>query len=139
MDIAYLLPTSLIDFPDKVAAVLFTAGCNFRCPFCHNPELVLPDRMQDLEFIPDGSVLATLRSRKGFLDGIAITGGEPTIHEDLIDFIKRVRSLDYLVKLDTNGSRPEVQLGSFGSGQHHASPEDSPGRRDAGGAISAGR
>jgi len=108
MDIAALLPTSLIDFPHTLAAVLFAAGCNFRCPFCHNPELVHPDRVRQIEFIPEKSVLTTLQERQGFLDGIVITGGEPTIHPDLAAFIERVKSLGYRVKLDTNGSRPEV-------------------------------
>lgn len=107
MDIAALLPTSLIDFPHKIVAVLFTAGCNFRCPFCHNPELVLPEETCGIKYILQEDVFAFLRERKGFLDGLVITGGEPTIHPDLAGFIERVKSLGYLIKLDTNGSRPE--------------------------------
>ena len=108
MEIAALVPTSLIDFPRTPAAVLFTAGCNFCCPFCHNPELVLPEKIDELERISEEEVFDFLRDRKGFLDGIVITGGEPTIDADLAGFVERVKSLGYRVKLDTNGSRPEV-------------------------------
>ena len=108
METAALVPTSLIDFPRIPSAVLFTPGCNFRCPFCHNPELVLPEKIDELKRIPEEEVFGFLRERQGFLDGVVITGGEPTIHADLVEFIERVRSLGYRVKLDTNGSRPEV-------------------------------
>ncbi len=108
MDIAYLLPTTLIDYPGKVAAVCFTTGCNFRCPFCHNCELVLPERIKKLKLIPKNEVLYFLRERRGFLDGLVITGGEPTVQPDLFRFIEKVKGVGLLVKLDTNGSRPEV-------------------------------
>jgi pyruvate formate lyase activating enzyme len=108
MEIAHVVPTSLIDYPDRVAAVLFTAGCDFRCPFCHNAELVLPERVKELKLISLEEVLETLAARKGFLDGLVITGGEPTIQPDLREFITEVKGLGFLVKLDTNGSRPEV-------------------------------
>jgi len=108
MDIAYLLSTTLIDYPGKVAAVCFTTGCNFRCPFCHNSELVLPERIRKLRLIPENDVLYFLREREKFLDALCITGGEPTLQEDLPHFIERVKRIGLLVKLDTNGSHPEV-------------------------------
>ncbi len=106
MLIGGLLKFSLIDYPGKVAAVIFTQGCNYRCPFCHNPELVLPERFNPAISVDD--VLAFLTLRRGQLQGVVITGGEPTLHPDLKDFIRRIKGLGFLVKLDTNGSRPEV-------------------------------
>ena len=108
MEIAHLVPTSLLDYPDRVAAVLFTVGCNFRCPFCHNPELVLPERVRDLPLLSQEEVLRVLAERKGFLDGLVLTGGEPTLQPDLRKFVAEVKRLGLLVKLDTNGSRPDV-------------------------------
>ena len=108
MKIANLQPTTLIDYPGKVAAVVFTLGCNFRCPFCHNSELVLPEKMHERALIPESEVIAFLAQRQGFLDGVVITGGEPTIQPDLAQFIECVKKLSLLVKLDTNGSRSEV-------------------------------
>lgn len=108
MKIAQLLPTTLIDYPGKVAALAYTAGCNFRCPFCHNSELVLPEKIRTMQLIPENDVLYFLRERGNFLDALSITGGEPTLHDDLPRFIKRVKQLGLLVKLDTNGSHPEV-------------------------------
>lgn len=96
---------SLIDYPGRVACTLFTFGCNFRCPYCHNPELVIDD---GTPLIPESDVLSFLEERKGFLDGVCITGGEPTLHDDLQNFIKRVKGLGYSVKLDTNGTSPET-------------------------------
>jgi pyruvate formate lyase activating enzyme len=97
---------SLIDYPDKVCAVLFTQGCNFKCPYCHNPELVDPKRFQ--ECLPQGDVLSLLQKRKGKLDAVSITGGEPTIQSDLVEFVERIKDIPYFVKIDTNGSHPEV-------------------------------
>jgi len=108
VEIAHLVPTSLLDYPDRVAAVLFTVGCNFRCPFCHNPELVLPGRVRDLPLLSQEEVLRVLAERKGFLDGLVLTGGEPTLQPDLREFVAEVKRLGLLVKLDTNGSRPDV-------------------------------
>jgi len=108
MKIAQLLPTTLIDYPGKVAALAYTAGCNFRCPFCHNSELVLPEKIETMQLIPENDILYFLRERGNFLDALSITGGEPTLHEDLPRFIERVKKSGLLVKLDTNGSRPEV-------------------------------
>ncbi|MGQ9478938.1 MAG: anaerobic ribonucleoside-triphosphate reductase activating protein [Thermoproteota archaeon] len=96
---------TLIDYPGKVACTLFTFGCNFRCPYCHNPELVVDD---GTPAIPEQDVFRFLEERNGFLDGVCITGGEPTLHSDLPDFIRKVRNMGYSVKLDTNGTNPEM-------------------------------
>jgi len=97
---------TLLDYPEKVAATIFLGNCNFRCPFCQNGGLVLnPDGEPE---IPMEDVLKVLKKRKGLLDGVCITGGEPTLHPDLPDFISKVKALGYAVKLDTNGSRPWV-------------------------------
>ena len=97
---------SLIDYPGKVAAVVFTQGCNFRCPFCHNVELVLPSCFGDL--LEEEEILRFLTTRVDKLQGIVVTGGEPTIHEDLPLFLEKIKAMGYAVKLDTNGSRPAV-------------------------------
>lgn len=97
---------SLIDFPDTVSAVVFTMGCNFRCPFCHNPELVIPDQFN--EPIAEEELFEFLSKRKGLLDGVVVSGGEPTIHNDLPEFIEKIKKIGFKVKLDTNGTNPEV-------------------------------
>ncbi|MDP3957556.1 MAG: anaerobic ribonucleoside-triphosphate reductase activating protein [bacterium] len=101
---------TLIDFPGKIACVLFTGGCNYRCGFCHNPEFVLPEELAKLSksFIPEAAALNFLKKRQGMLEGVVISGGEPTIMPDLGNFIAKVRDLGYAVKLDSNGNRPEV-------------------------------
>ncbi len=101
-----LQKTTLLDYPGHVAATLFTGGCNFSCPFCHNADLVLNPGAQPE--IPMEEIRAFLRKRQGILDGVCITGGEPTLQPDLKEFVREVRELGYLVKLDTNGYRPEV-------------------------------
>jgi len=103
-----LQKTTLVDYPGKVAATIFTAGCNFRCPYCHNPELVLPELIKKQPKITEKEILDFLKGRQKLLEGVCITGGEPTIQSDLIDFIKKVKDLGFLVKLDTNGSCPDV-------------------------------
>ena len=143
MIIKGLQKLTLLDFPGRMACTIFTAGCNFRCPFCHNASLVLGnggeraeceiisrngdsiclsekiasdnapsttdnDRAKDGEIIPEEDIFAFLEARRGRLSGVCITGGEPTLMPDLEDFIRRIRSMGYLVKLDTNGYRPEV-------------------------------
>lgn len=108
MKIAYFLGLSLIDYPGKVAAVIWTAGCNLRCPFCYNPELVLPEYLGRLRLQDPHRVLQELSERAGFIEGLAITGGEPTLQGDLADFLREVKELGLGVKLDTNGTRPEV-------------------------------
>lgn len=106
MRIGGLQRFSLIDYPARICAVIFTQGCNFRCPYCHNPELVLPELYG--ECVPEDFMLEFLEGRRGKLDAVTITGGEPTLQLDLPDFIRRIKSMGYLIKLDTNGSRPEV-------------------------------
>ncbi len=97
---------SLIDYPEKICAILFTQGCNFRCPYCHNPELVDPDLFH--ECLAEEDIFSFLKRRKGKLDAVSITGGEPTIQPDLVRFIERIKDISYLIKIDTNGSHPEV-------------------------------
>ena len=96
---------TLLDYPGHVACTLFTAGCNFRCPFCHNASLVT--HIGDSEHYSEEFVLDYLSKRKGIIDGVCITGGEPLLHDGLEDFIKKVKDMDYLVKLDTNGYLPD--------------------------------
>ncbi len=98
---------TLLDFPDRIACTVFTGGCNFRCPFCHNASLVLPERM-DASCISEADFFAFLNSRRGILAGVCVTGGEPTLMPDLIDFLSRIKEMGFAVKLDTNGSRPAV-------------------------------
>ncbi|MCK9361606.1 anaerobic ribonucleoside-triphosphate reductase activating protein [Patescibacteria group bacterium] len=110
MKFSAIQPFTVLDYPGKAACIAFTPGCNFRCGYCHNPEFVLPDRVKLLEpdFIDEETVIGFLERRKGLLDGIVVTGGEPTLHRGLPDFLRRVKSLGFLVKLDTNGSLPQV-------------------------------
>ena len=96
--------TSLLDYPEKISAIVFTQGCNFRCPYCHNPELLKADG--NTPNVSVSSVLDFLKTRRGKLDGVVITGGEPCLHVDLPEFIKEIKKLGFLVKLDTNGSYP---------------------------------
>ena len=105
MQILGLNKTTLLDYPEHVAATVFTGGCNFRCPFCHNMDLVLGEVEPALS---TEDFFAFLEKRKGILDGVCITGGEPTLQKDLPDFIRGIRDKGYLVKLDTNGYRPKV-------------------------------
>ena len=105
MLISGLQKLTLLDYPGTVACTVFTGGCNFRCPFCHNAALVLPELMgQDTD---EEQVLAFLKRRQGVLDGVAITGGEPLLHKDIGIFLEKVRALGYKIKLDTNGSFPD--------------------------------
>ena len=106
MNIAGIQKTTLVDYPGKVAATVFTRGCTFRCPFCHNPELVISEK-----FIPlfsEEEILDFLKTRIGKLQAVCITGGEPTIQSDIIKFIQKLKKMGFLVKLDSNGSLPEV-------------------------------
>ncbi len=100
-----LVKTSLVDFPGKVAATIFTYGCNLRCPYCHNANLVVGGTPED--FLDRGEVLAFLRKRARVLDGVAITGGEPLIHPDLPDLLAALRELSLQIKVDTNGLLPD--------------------------------
>jgi pyruvate formate lyase activating enzyme len=104
---------TLIDYPGKVAATVFTVGCNFRCPFCHNPELVFPDFGGNTGSVSEQDFFDFLEKRRGKLDGVCITGGEPTIQKDILNFIKKIKEAGFLVKLDTNGSRPDVLQKAF--------------------------
>ncbi|MBQ2800399.1 MAG: anaerobic ribonucleoside-triphosphate reductase activating protein [Lachnospiraceae bacterium] len=104
MNIAGLQKTTLLDYPEHVAATVFLGGCNMRCPFCHNWELV--EHPQSL--YTKKSFFQFLEKRKGILDGICISGGEPTIHPKLPDFIEDIKALGYLIKLDTNGTNPAM-------------------------------
>lgn len=106
MKIHGLNKTTLLDYPGRVAATVFLGGCNFRCPFCQNSGLVLDPSSQPV--IATEEVLAFLKKRKGILDGVCISGGEPTLEPDLAAFIREVHNMGYPVKLDTNGSRPLV-------------------------------
>ena len=99
---------SLVDFDGHVAATVFTGNCNFRCGFCHNSALVLS--ADSLPVIPEEEILSYLEKRKGILDGLCITGGEPTLNKDLPQFIEKVKMLGYPVKLDTNGTSPETVI-----------------------------
>lgn len=105
MQIKGLQKTTLLDYPSKVASTIFTGGCNFRCPFCHNASLVT--KIDPDEILSEEYVLSFLAKRKGILDGVCITGGEPLLQNDIIDFCKKIRNIGLLIKLDTNGSRPE--------------------------------
>lgn len=104
MDFVGIDKFSLLDYEDKVAVVLFSKACNFRCPFCHNGQTVL----EADTFIPFDDILAYLRQRKGLIDAVVVSGGEPTLMPDLVDKIKQIKELGYLVKLDTNGTNPEL-------------------------------
>jgi pyruvate formate lyase activating enzyme len=101
-----LQKVSLIDYPGLICASVFLQGCNFKCPYCHNPELVDPQLFHPC--IKENDVLEFLNTRKGKLDAVTITGGEPTIHDDLAPFIKKIKKMGFAVKLDTNGSQPQV-------------------------------
>lgn len=103
--IAGLQKMTLLDYPGKVACTVFMQGCNFRCPFCHNSQLLTHDAKP---FMEEGELLAFLEKRRGILDGVCITGGEPTLCAGLEDLLRSIKALGYAVKLDTNGSRPAV-------------------------------
>ena len=107
---------TLLDYPDRIAATLFTAGCNFRCPFCHNPELVLPELIANASSSLDESFFDKLNERRGFLDAVVVSGGEPTLQVDLLQILERIKKLGYLVKLDTNGTRPDLIQDALESG-----------------------
>lgn len=107
LNIAGLQKLTLLDFPGKTACVVFLAGCNFRCHYCHNSELVLPEKMTKA-VISEKEFFQFLEARKGLLDGVCVTGGEPTIHPTLPLFLQAIRERGFLVKLDTNGNNPSM-------------------------------
>lgn len=116
MQIAGLQRTTLVDYPGKVAATVFTRGCSFRCPFCHNPELVVPEKFSGILF-DEEEFITFLESRVGKLQAVCITGGEPTLQPDLLQFIKKIKKLGFLVKLDSNGWNPKVLEEIIASGE----------------------
>ncbi len=97
---------SLIDYPGTISAVIFTQGCNFRCGYCHNPQLVLPELFE--EPIDENTITEHILKRKGKIEGVVVSGGEPTIHKDLPEFISRIKQHGFKVKLDTNGTNPKM-------------------------------
>lgn len=103
---------TMLDYPGRVACTIFTYGCNFRCPFCHNATLVI----DEAQLFSENEILSYLNKRKGILDGVCISGGEPLLQNDIFDFIKKIKSLGLLVKLDTNGSYPERLREAIDSG-----------------------
>ena len=105
MRISGLQKLTLLDYPGKVACTIFTGGCNFRCPFCHNAGLVLPEEMPD--DMAEEEILRFLKTRQGVLDGVAITGGEPLLYDGTLDLLRKIRELGFSIKLDSNGSFPE--------------------------------
>lgn len=108
MNIGGFQKVTLIDYPGKIAATVFTVGCNFLCPYCHNSELVDGKKSKNQPRTDQVEILKFLTTRQGLLEGVCITGGEPTLQNDLPDFIKKIKDLGFLVKLDTNGSNPQM-------------------------------
>jgi len=114
MELKGFLETSFVDWPGKICSVLFTPGCNFRCPFCHNHGLILaPD---EYETIPAEYIFKRLDAFRGWIDGVCVTGGEPTLHKGLKDLIVEIKRRGFAVKLDTNGARPDVLSGFLEEG-----------------------
>jgi len=103
MKIGGFQKTSLLDYPDRISAIVWTSGCNFRCPFCYNKNLALGTA----EVFPEEVILSFLSKRKALLEGVVISGGEPLLHDDIIEFVKKIKNLRLLVKIDTNGAFPE--------------------------------
>lgn len=101
-----LQKTTLLDYPEKIASTIFTGGCNFRCPFCHNRDLVMPPN--DVIAYSEDEIFEHLKAKKKVLDGVCITGGEPTLHKDLPGLIHKIKDMGLLVKLDSNGTNPDM-------------------------------
>jgi len=108
MLIGGLQPVTLLDYPHKIAAIIFTAGCNMRCPFCYNYQLVLPELIRADKLYDESQIINFLKNRKKYLEGLVISGGEPTLQPDLISFLKKIKKIGYQIKLDTNGLMPDV-------------------------------
>jgi pyruvate formate lyase activating enzyme len=108
MIIAGIERTSLVDWPEKICSTVFIAGCNFRCGFCHNPELVLLEEVEKLEPMTENELLTALVERKRFIDGVCVTGGEPLLSPDLIPLLRKIKAKGFGIKLDTNGSIPTI-------------------------------
>jgi len=115
MQIAGFQKFTMVDYPGEIAATVFTRGCSFRCPFCHNPELVIPDKFSDL--LDEDEILAFLEKRKNQLHAVCITGGEPTLQPDLQQFINKLKVMGYKIKLDSNGWDPNTLKKLIDSGQ----------------------
>ncbi|MDH5442363.1 MAG: anaerobic ribonucleoside-triphosphate reductase activating protein [Candidatus Nomurabacteria bacterium] len=111
MRIGGLEKFSLIDFPGNIACIIYTIGCKFACPYCHNPELVNETVERE---IPVKEIYEFLESRKGLLEGVVITGGEPTLHDDLLEFISEIKKMGFKVKLDSNGTNPKMLKRAIG-------------------------
>lgn len=108
MIIAGLQKQSLIEYPGRISAVIFLAGCNFRCAFCYVPHLVLRERIKKIKPISEKEIFSFLKERRKFLEGVAVTGGEPTLNHELPNFIKKIKKLGFLVELETNGTNPRM-------------------------------
>jgi len=108
MRIGGLQKLTLIDYPGKLSCTVFLVGCNYRCGFCHNPELVLPEEINEAELIPEKDFFEFLKERKGILEGVCVGGGEPTMSRDLPEFFQKIKKMGYQIKLDTNGSNPQM-------------------------------
>jgi pyruvate formate lyase activating enzyme len=108
MVIAGLQKTTLIDYPGKIACTVFLAGCNFRCSWCYSSELVLPEKIKKQPRISEKEFFKFLKGKRGLLDGVVLCGGEPTLNKDLPEFVRKIKKLGFLVKLDTNGSNPQM-------------------------------
>jgi len=108
MIIGGLQKTTLIDYPGKIACTVFLAVCNFRCPWCYSGELVLPEKILKQPRISEKDLFGFLKERQGLLDGVVICGGEPTVNKELLQFVEKIKKLGFLIKLDTNGSNPEM-------------------------------
>ncbi|MBR2891916.1 MAG: anaerobic ribonucleoside-triphosphate reductase activating protein [Bacilli bacterium] len=106
-------PLSLVDLDGKLACTIFTNGCNFRCPFCHNKDLVLNQNIQEISF---DEIINFLKLRKNMLDAVCVTGGEPTLHPDLEEKLIEIKKLGYYIKLDTNGSNPDMVIDLYNKG-----------------------
>jgi len=112
MKIGGFQKTSLLDFPDRISAIIWVSGCDFRCPFCYNPSLALGKA----DLFPEDAVLSFLSKRKGLVEGVVVSGGEPLLQDDLAVFLRKIKDLGFLVKLDTNGSHPEKLKGLLNDG-----------------------
>ncbi len=112
MKISGFQKTSLIDYPGHIVSIIFTQGCSFKCPYCHNSDLIYPDS-KNKEYFSIEYIYSFIKNRKGLIDGVSITGGEPTLQPDLYDFITKVKSMGLKIKLDTNGSNPQVLKNLF--------------------------
>jgi len=108
MIIAGFQKTSLLDYPGKISSIIFLAGCNFRCQFCYVPQLVLPEKIKILKTVKEDDILSYLDENKKFIDAVVLTGGEPTLNEDLPDLIQKIKAKGFLIGLETNGTNPNM-------------------------------